>query len=73
MATALGMPAPAPSTFLSSKTLSYESNQPYQKKYGTPLNPSLLNIQFISFIVPFVGHLVNNNKCTFNPVLELID
>jgi hypothetical protein len=31
MATDLGMSAPAPSTFLSSKTLSYESNQPYKK------------------------------------------
>jgi hypothetical protein len=32
MATDLGMSAPAPSTFLSSKTLSYESNQTLQKK-----------------------------------------
>jgi hypothetical protein len=31
MATDLGMSAPAPSPFLSSKTLSYESNQPYKK------------------------------------------
>ena len=31
----LGMSAPAPSTFLSSKTLSYESNQPYKEKGGS--------------------------------------
>jgi hypothetical protein len=30
MATDLGMSAPAPSPFLSSKTLSHESNQPYK-------------------------------------------
>jgi hypothetical protein len=32
MAASVRMPAPAPSTFLSSKTLSYESNQTLQKK-----------------------------------------